>query len=329
MGGFSNSILGGAQKLIRAAIQSPNFVSGVSGWIVRKDGTSEFDSITLRGQLVVQSSTQGIFVYKGTPAAGNLAVAISSGPGTDSFGNQYGADITITDVTLGTGIKLYMADGQLDWHHAQFAIDPLVEALTAGSNADTPALALFSPTNDALGNLATAILLQGASADGTTSPGWVQLTGTNLNTGALVRALFQVVGQIVATDPSVTPGKTFATRGIEKWHIPALGSGWAAGPFSGTFQSIAYRIDAEDNLIIRGAIHTTSATPTATIFTLPTAWRPATSWRGPGAVKNDGGTPTVCFLEVDSSGAVSLTTNETVTAHDVYFMAVVPLGNLT
>ena len=64
--GFANTIVGGAAALIRAAIKSPNFVSGSAGWQIAKDGTAEFNDLTVRGtftgpQFVLDSS--GLFLY--------------------------------------------------------------------------------------------------------------------------------------------------------------------------------------------------------------------------------------------------------------------------
>lgn len=85
MGGFSNAVLGGATKLIRAAIQSPNFLSGVSGWTINRDGSVEFNSGTFRGII----TNGGMFIYDGTPAAGKLMLAVSPTAGVDAFGNAY------------------------------------------------------------------------------------------------------------------------------------------------------------------------------------------------------------------------------------------------
>ncbi len=50
--GFANSIIGGAATLIRAAVQSANFVHNVSGWQIAKTGSAEFNSVTIRGSLL-------------------------------------------------------------------------------------------------------------------------------------------------------------------------------------------------------------------------------------------------------------------------------------
>ena len=71
---FSNPVVGGeGGELIRASIKSPNFVAGVSGWIIRRDGSAEFNNIVIRfdvvaGSIVVGPATgpQVIIRYTGT-----------------------------------------------------------------------------------------------------------------------------------------------------------------------------------------------------------------------------------------------------------------------
>ncbi len=55
---FTNPILGGT-SLVRPAIQSPNYVSGSTGWAVKSDGTAEFNSVTARGNIVAGSVSAG------------------------------------------------------------------------------------------------------------------------------------------------------------------------------------------------------------------------------------------------------------------------------
>lgn len=47
---FGNPIVGGV-TLVRPAIQSPNFITTVSGWSINKDGTVEFNDAVIRGSL--------------------------------------------------------------------------------------------------------------------------------------------------------------------------------------------------------------------------------------------------------------------------------------
>lgn len=45
---FTNPIVGGTGVLIRDAIQSQNFVAGVSGWQITRSGHAEFNDVTIR-----------------------------------------------------------------------------------------------------------------------------------------------------------------------------------------------------------------------------------------------------------------------------------------
>jgi hypothetical protein len=71
MAGFKNTILGGAETLIRSAIKSFNYVVGVSGWRIAKDGSAELNDATIRGQLLagggnVRVNSNGIHVQGAT-----------------------------------------------------------------------------------------------------------------------------------------------------------------------------------------------------------------------------------------------------------------------
>lgn len=68
---FENSILAG-KKLVREAIQSPNYVTGVSGWTINKDGSAEFSNLTARGNITAESLSTGV--------APNARVVIDSIP---------------------------------------------------------------------------------------------------------------------------------------------------------------------------------------------------------------------------------------------------------
>lgn len=49
---FTNPIVAGT-TLIRESIKSPDYVAGVSGWSINRDGTAEFNDVTLRGTLII------------------------------------------------------------------------------------------------------------------------------------------------------------------------------------------------------------------------------------------------------------------------------------
>lgn len=54
---FNNPVVGGqGGELIRESIKSPDFQAGVQGWIIRRDGSAEFNDITIRGGAIVGGS---------------------------------------------------------------------------------------------------------------------------------------------------------------------------------------------------------------------------------------------------------------------------------
>ncbi len=49
---FSDPIVAGS-TLIRPAIKSPDYVAGVSGWSINRDGSAEFNDVLVRGDITV------------------------------------------------------------------------------------------------------------------------------------------------------------------------------------------------------------------------------------------------------------------------------------
>lgn len=52
---FSNPIMGGDGVLIRTRMRSDNYVAGVSGWSIARDGSAEFSDVTVRGDVIASS----------------------------------------------------------------------------------------------------------------------------------------------------------------------------------------------------------------------------------------------------------------------------------
>ena len=73
---FRNSVVGGT-TLVRPAIKSPNFVTGVSGWSIDRNGSAEFNDITIRGSngsaaITIGPSTGPQVVIDSTASAGYI-----------------------------------------------------------------------------------------------------------------------------------------------------------------------------------------------------------------------------------------------------------------
>lgn len=88
---FTNPVMGGA-NLVREVMQSPNFVHDVSGWQIARDGSAEFNDLTIRGTIngldyIINAS--GVFFYSPSEGAGNLVMALAAAAGSDQYGNTY------------------------------------------------------------------------------------------------------------------------------------------------------------------------------------------------------------------------------------------------
>lgn len=335
--GFQNPVVGGTALRI-PAIQSPNYQAGVAGWIIKIDGSAEFNNLTVRGQFsgtdfIINSS--GTFLYSGTPASGNLIGSWTSASGTDAFGNSYQAGLTLysasgtinlfgtvatwkatpsnsrIDIQVGGGSVLqeYIpADvGGVTWNPGSSGA-----TLASRLGTNTPETFLQSPNNTANPGQAAQLQLYGAP---------------QTSNGDVLSEAIVIAARMWA---DVTTGWITGAwaKLSETWQTPSVGTGWATGPSGGTVQAVQYRRDAEDNLIIVGAVHSTSTTPAATIFNLPAGYRPKITQRSPG-VSNSAGTATARFAEVNSNGNVSINANLTTTSTDVYFQVCVPLGNIS
>jgi hypothetical protein len=103
--GFSNPIIGGGGSLVYPSIHSPNFLTGISGWTIRKDGSVEFNLGIFRGVLELTSAGVALLVYNGTPVSGNLIYSVANADGTDGIGNAYKAG-SVSYFNLGGGFYL-------------------------------------------------------------------------------------------------------------------------------------------------------------------------------------------------------------------------------
>lgn len=143
---FENPIVGGTVLRI-PAIQSPNFVTTVSGWTINIDGSAEFNNLTVRGTFqgadFILNNT-GLFVYSGTPANGNLVASIAPSGGTDTFGNSFSAGITSYGGVFSSQVNsgLLALSNALDTFSLQtLAADVLTLTSLNGNNT-----MLFTPT---------------------------------------------------------------------------------------------------------------------------------------------------------------------------------------
>lgn len=134
---FTNSIIGGGGSLVRQQIKSPDYVAGVSGWIIRKDGSAEFNDATFRGTIIVESEN-ALLAYDGTPGAGNLFASIAAENFGDEYGNAIIKGVTTYDlgnghIPLGAQLVLANAPGSAECTINFNATDALLKVTTNGS----------------------------------------------------------------------------------------------------------------------------------------------------------------------------------------------------
>jgi hypothetical protein len=332
---FSNPITGGQGALIRPAVKSPNYVAGVSGWTVNRDGSAEFNNGTFRGTVTAAAfvgtdfvmNSAGAFFYDGTPALHNMIASIAPAAGTDTFGNHYVAGPAAYDTGGDTGLFGYtvLAANAINFGTATANVpDPLADAsFVSGSGGQLNQESGIDPANaTATADGAQVTLLSGTVNTATGAAGVPHVIATDaFGTSALD---WWLSGSLRACDTGGTPlvWQTVANGGV------VLGTGWADDTTAGGTQKIQYRRDAQDNLIITGNVHNTSATPAATIFTLAAGYRPLALQRPPATTRT-GGVNTANELSVSTSGAVSLTTALAAASVDVgLYPAPLPLGHL-
>jgi hypothetical protein len=126
------------------------------------------------------------------------------------------------------------------------------------------------------------------------------------------------VGVMVNGLVVIQPGSSPAVA--ETWHTPTLNSGWATGSHStGTFQNVRYRLTPWREVEVTGIIHTTSATPSSTIWTMPSGYIPTTRQRMNVVTNATGGAIGVNGVDFFPDGTVVMESPITASGTDVQF----------
>jgi hypothetical protein len=106
--GFNNPLVGGGGSLVYPSIHSPNFVTGIAGWSINKDGSAEFNNVVIRNGQVVSGTA---LYYNGAPALGTLIASLSATGGTDVFGNVYPAGFNFGTWNVSGALKGHFGIG--------------------------------------------------------------------------------------------------------------------------------------------------------------------------------------------------------------------------
>lgn len=335
---FENPIVAGLKLLIRA-IQSPDYDQGVSGWTINKDGSAEFNNLTIRGTFLgtdFEITSAGVFFYSAAPALGDLVISLAFVAGMDQYGNQYPAGLQILNhggsgasgvaisYTLGAQPLIYFLSAV-----ANIANDPALLVNSSGSGTSMFASFVISSAEDTTQGDYIAISLDASNEVGTHVPTvnveYVDSTGTghllwSANLGGITS-----FGSMVALAPGSGTART--DLGVpETWHVATLGSGW--GVISG-LPPLQYRVTADDDLELIGCVQTTSATPAAAVTTLPSSpagYLPSQDIRTGGCVQRLAGGDVAHALDIGTGGAVTLLNVPSATGVPLYFYVRVPLN---
>lgn len=223
-GGFNDPIIGGGGSLVYPSIHSPNFLTGVRGWSINKNGSAEFNNLTVRNGTFLS----GIFLMYSSaiPAKGNLVVAFApQAGGTDAVGNVYpqGFNFGIWDNTgtlkshfgIDTSGNLYMADTT---GLTRVFVEPSIAAQI-----------FYDTTGQASGHMVQSI----ASAAGT------DIVGNNVGAGFVsYDNTFGGVAQLISAGLSLFSGlilrsqltqnglAVFNSHGAQVFNIDAVRDSW-------------------------------------------------------------------------------------------------------
>lgn len=314
-GGFSNPVFGG-NVLIRPAVKSPNYQPGVQGWQIARDGSAEFNNLTLRGTFVGTDwieNASGLFIYDGTPAAGNLISSIAPTSGTDQFGNAYLAGV----VSYFSGEYVALSGGNL---LMGLVTDGFTKASTVGI-VGVDGIVISSPFTATKPATSAIELLDGDS--------------TLTNQGAAGYPHLQVDGTVWLDRPAIQAVNNANTWTPETWHTPTFSGTWSStGTLNGnsTFRGMQYRKDAEDNVWVLGGATTTGAG--GSIFTLPSGYFNASKRALLPCFIFHSSTSAVSsgFAQVTETGVVNIAASlagVTIAAGDqVFINGKFPLGNV-
>jgi hypothetical protein len=311
--GFSNSIIGGAAALIRAAIRSPNYVAGSAGWSINKDGSAEFNSLTIRGTFQGTDfiiNPNGLFFYAPSEALGNLALAFCPVATTGPFGESVPSGVTVGKATDAAQIELALsAGGQAA--QVKFPVPSIslsnIPNMSAGVVSGTPNYSDLVISGPALATVGQKDWTQIALFSNNNS-GPAQISIRYIDTSGNVTVLAQAdsTGWLFNLGITLAAG-AFITN--DTWHaMPAFNAGFSHGT-----PAPAYKLYPDNTVALAGQVSATSGTTSGTVVTLPSAaYFPALAKTF--ALPFAGGTPATtsnCRLGVSTAGALNLASGPT------------------
>jgi len=304
---FSDPVVGGT-KLIRPAIQSPNYVATTTGWTINQDGSAEFNNITVRGTVVLGTGTTNVIILDNSrnalfvyDALGHLVFSIAPSSGTDSLGNNYNS-----------GASSYFTNNINQYTQMDSGVLRLKNGFSGNTAATAQGMAGAGPASNQPGlqldsgrNASQSLVLDLIGSDvGATAAPFALMYGNSVH-GDIN---FDVAGIINYCDPNTLVRETWHFVNATGGSAPAFNTNWAntGAPFG----NVAFKRTNGGKVALTGMCQwNAAATPApTTLFQLPAGYRPNRTVRvvamsNPATATN----PTTENLEIDSAGNVSLT----------------------
>lgn len=334
---FTNPIVAGT-KLVRDAVQSPNYTPGSAGWSINRDGTAEFQNATVRGSVQLG----------GTPPAASVTIG---GTVPAELVTYYAAGAPETQTAPETVVALIWQanDGQGNYTYQAVVVDStapdklscLVQGrVIAGTVAEFFRVVL-NPNVGAFANSLTdfynnPVFLESNSVDtdvltcglpGDTVGRLVADAGGRFyfGTGPSVDCFLGRAGsQQLVVDKLIANTAAAGAVGVaETWHAMTLQNSWVNS--GGTDPTAQYRlVPSPANCVqVVGSIKNGVKTSGTVIATLPVGYRPAThKVLFPIAIDTVSGT-TFPRMTLNTDG--TLTIDNCAAATFIFFNAVIPL----
>lgn len=293
MSGFENAIINAANAMIRAAIHSPNYVTGVSGWTINKDGSAEFNNLTIRGTFFGVNfvlNQNGIFFYDPTETLGNLILSIAPKVTTGPLGELVQSGIVLgkaidvqlqllRDSTFATGIMRFLTN------NPNFTNPGILSALIGGP-PPFYAMSIQGPASNTVG-FKDALRQQFNSSDAVSSFANIQYVYVDTNGVNYIPLVVDGAGvsisrcaRITADDPTTGSGPGNPGQ-PETWHDMRPLTNSFLGTNAG-FLPPQFRKTADGSIQFAGFIRTPPTTGNynnVAFANVPAAYRPTTNHR--------------------------------------------------
>lgn len=250
-----NQAITGGTVLRAPAIQSPDYSPGTAGWIIRQDGSAEFNQGTFRGSIEVGSLPGAHFVVNNSSTGDVIDVYNSANKlvfSIDAAGNMTSYAVTSSGAQF-----IRSTNGTLIFNNATGYVSPDPPAISAPIvGSEGSALELYSGDTGNINFASTIELFGGANAasaeirattrGGVTGDVLVVDSANNdrnlVHVGSYSGSVVDAFGDIViAHRASFTPKYGF----LQAWDINAVGQGWQLewfqNPFNATNMSFFVR----------------------------------------------------------------------------------------